>query len=74
MKLKTYMTENNLSQSDLARQLNMTQAAVSMWVSGERRPDWASLAKLAQLTGGAVTANDFMPVLESAAPAQEAAQ
>lgn len=74
MKLKTYMTENNLSQSDLARQLNMTQAAVSMWVSGERRPDWDSLAKLAHLTGGAVTANDFMPVPESAAPAQEAAQ
>jgi transcriptional regulator with XRE-family HTH domain len=70
MKLLSYLREANLKQADFAGRVGVTEAAVSRWCNGKGRPSWDVLARIASVTGGAVTAADFMP---DAAPGQAAA-
>jgi len=69
MKLLSYLRETNLKQADFASRVGVTEAAVSRWCNGKGRPSWDVLARIASVSGGAVTAADFMPD----APAGQAA-
>lgn len=61
MKLASYLSEAGLTDQAFADQIGKSQSAVNRLRRGETRPDWETLAKIAQATNGAVTANDFMP-------------
>lgn len=39
--------ERKLTQSDLAKALNVTQAAIGNWELGKREPDYTTLARIA---------------------------
>jgi DNA-binding transcriptional regulator YdaS (Cro superfamily) len=46
----------------LAEQLNVSVSTVSRWVTGETLPDADMVARIGELTGGAVTAHDMHQV------------
>lgn len=43
----------NVDQAELARRLEVSQSAVSKWISGQGKPDYESCLRLALLTGWA---------------------
>ena len=45
--IKILRVEKNLSQEDLAKQMNVTQTAVSQWEKGKTNPDMKTADKLA---------------------------
>lgn len=53
--LATWLARHDLSQRELARRLEVTEAAVSAWVLGTRRPERHRDA-IERITGGAVRA------------------
>lgn len=54
------MTENSLTAQGLADRLGSTSVrTVQKWMSGERRPRGEQIRKIAEITGGQVTFNDF---------------
>lgn len=65
MKLETYLSEHELTDEAFAALINRNQSTVSRLKRGVTRPDWQTLAAIANATDGAVTANDFMPVPQS---------
>lgn len=70
MTLSEFKVARGLSLTALAALLGKPVSTVHSWLSGARRPDWDSLAVIQHATGGAVTANDFVPPLPAG---QEAA-
>lgn len=60
MKLSEYLHENKIS--DLAFAERIKRDPVTVWrLRTERtRPDWPTVEKIIEETGGAVTANDFL--------------
>ena len=50
-KLKEWLTANNHSQEWLARQLGVTQGAVSHWITGRMTPTADNLVKMSDVTG-----------------------
>lgn len=67
MKLSSYLQDESLSPSDFARQIGVTPRAVQFYLSGDRRPRWNIIARIAVVTGGAVTANDWAGYVEKKA-------
>jgi transcriptional regulator with XRE-family HTH domain len=61
MKLSDYMSLRGLTDEALAKSVGVDRSAVTKWRRETMRPDWPSLAKLAEVTKGAVTPNDFLP-------------
>jgi transcriptional regulator with XRE-family HTH domain len=61
VKLDLYLAQTHTSRQDLAKALGVSNESVRRYCSGERKPDWTVLAKLTQITHGAVSANDFVP-------------
>ncbi len=47
-RLKELRTENNLSQNELAKLLNMSKMAISHWESGHSKPSITQLIVLAE--------------------------
>ena len=65
MRLGDYLATNKISATEFASRIDATQAAVSRYVTGKRIPEPAIMAKIVQVTDGAVTPNDFYaPELE----------
>lgn len=65
MKLLTYMADRDLDDSALAEKIgNCSEYAVRKWKYGERIPRLAHLIRIAEVTEGAVTANDFVPLVD----------
>jgi transcriptional regulator with XRE-family HTH domain len=64
MQLKTYLSENSVSLSEFARLVGASEGGIRKWLTGERVPRPEAVRKIQEVTGGAVTANDFF---ESAA-------
>jgi transcriptional regulator with XRE-family HTH domain len=62
MRLAEYLTANGLTPEKFADELGVDAVSVRRYMSGTRRPRWAVMARIADLTGGQVTANDFVPV------------
>lgn len=45
-RLKELRTEKQLSQAELAKELNVSQRSISSWETGFRQPDYATLTLL----------------------------
>jgi hypothetical protein len=60
MHLRDYQRQQGLTLTALAARLGRPVSSVHGWLRGSRRPDHASLRRIHEATGGAVTANDFM--------------
>lgn len=67
MTLADYLTDRRITAAEFAEKLGVHRSTVSRWIGppsddGETfRPSWDQLSKIKDLTGGLVTANDFMP-------------
>jgi len=60
MQLKTYLEKDNTTQEQFAETLGVAQATVNRWINGTRMPRPAHMRRIAEVTGGEVTANDFV--------------
>lgn len=56
-----------LSQDELAGLCGVTRWTINRIELGERNPSYALMLKIIEATGGAVTANDFLPESSEAA-------
>lgn len=72
MKLAEYLASKDISVPDFADMVNVERQSVHRWLKNERVPDALRLAKIAEVTGGAVTPNDFfeLAVLATEGPVQ----
>lgn len=61
MKLNAYLADKKMSVADFAKLVPVDPVTVHRWISGGRFP-MKHLAKIAEITQGAVTANDFVTV------------
>jgi transcriptional regulator with XRE-family HTH domain len=68
MTLDSWRSTNGLSFAELGRRLGCSRQQALRLCQGSRTPGRATLRRVAELTGGAVTPNDFFPEA-SAAPA-----
>lgn len=59
MTLSEYLTRHQISDRDFASLIKVRPFAVYRYRRGWRRPCWAALKRITEVTGGAVTANDF---------------
>lgn len=59
--LRRWRRARDMTQGELAQLLGVRLFAVSRYERGERTPRPAVLARIRDVTGGAVTANDFLP-------------
>jgi transcriptional regulator with XRE-family HTH domain len=68
MTLNDYLDRYGLKQAAFAKRVGVSQAAICRYCNG-RRPASAQIDAIMKATGGAVTANDFVPddVLKDAA-------
>jgi transcriptional regulator with XRE-family HTH domain len=57
--LAAFMTSNGLSDEDVASAIEVSRVTVSRIRRGKVRPDWSTIKKLKEFSGGSVTADDF---------------
>ncbi len=60
--LSDYMDAHNLTDDDVAAALGRTRSTVSRIRRRKMRPDWETIEKIQEFTGGQVTANDFVKI------------
>jgi transcriptional regulator with XRE-family HTH domain len=65
MKLQDYRQQNGISPTQLAELLAVSPMAVSRYERGQRIPEPPVMQRIAEATGGAVTANDFYGITET---------
>lgn len=61
MKLGSYLTAVDKSPEWFAARIGVDPVTVRRYLSGSRRPEWDVIAVIMEVTGGVVTANDFVP-------------
>ena len=59
--LRAYRETVGLTCTAFAKKLGVTPAALSRWEARKRNPSFNRIRQIQELTGGAVSANDFMP-------------
>jgi predicted transcriptional regulator len=60
MKLAQYLKDKALNHAEFARQIGVSQVAVSRYATGDRRPKPHIIKKIMEVTHGVVDANDFL--------------
>lgn len=60
MKLANFLESKGISQAKFADLIGVEQAAISRYITGTRMPRKEHLARIRTVTGGAVTADDFV--------------
>ena len=60
MRLDAYLTEKGLKGPEFAALIGVTEETVRRYIKGERKPEWPILDRINKVTGGQVTANDFL--------------
>jgi transcriptional regulator with XRE-family HTH domain len=60
MRLSDWMSATGLEDDSLARMVGSDRSTISRIRRGLNRPSWELVAKLTKLSGGAVSANDFL--------------
>ena len=65
MQLSDYLREKSLTTTEFGRRIGTSHATVSRLATGKRRPGWDLLAKIIKETDGAVTADDFLEILDT---------
>lgn len=73
MTLDQFRRDRNLRLTDLASLLGAKPSTVHGWLNGHRRPSWEWVERIHEVTGGAVSADDFMTCPSSHAAASEPA-
>ena len=61
MNLATYLSENNVTQSELARLLGISPVLIHQWKSGERKVPAQRCPAIERVTKGAVRCEDLRP-------------
>lgn len=62
MKLNDWIIKSEITNAEFASKVGVTRQAMWRYRMGERMPKPAVIAKIHEVTGGAVTANDFHAV------------
>lgn len=62
MTLSDWIIKEDLTAAEVARRLNVSHSTVGRWCTAKLFPSRDSLIAIQSVTGGCVTANDFMPV------------
>lgn len=60
MRLTDYLQKHDLTHAQFAVQIGATQAAVTRYANGRRKPSLDKLVVIEAVTGGAVRAIDFL--------------
>lgn len=63
MKLDKYLNSAGMSQTELARRLNVTQGMVWQWLNGRRRVSAEQVLSIERATEGQVSRHDLRPDL-----------
>ncbi len=66
MTLADFLKKKNIRQADFAEQIGRSAAYVSMICRGQIWPSRDVITRIIKVTGGKVTANDFMQPNEAA--------
>jgi transcriptional regulator with XRE-family HTH domain len=66
MHLSDYMTAKNLNDDQVAGAIGVSRVTVSRIRRRKVRPDWPTIIKLKEWSGGAMTADDFEEVAGAA--------
>ena len=66
MKLKDYLAKVNMRPTAFAREIGVAPTTVTRWIRGHRHPEMRAVQKIIKATRGRVTANDFLPLADSA--------
>ena len=69
MKLKEYLALNAVKQKDFARNIGVSEVAVTNYLSGNRFPKPYVMRKIFEATGGLVDANSFYDISPSGSAA-----
>lgn len=67
MKLETYLSSKSLTRTEFAELIGTTQASVSRYVTGERRPSIEMIDKIDKATKGKVKMRDWFKEIPEAA-------
>lgn len=69
MTLNDYLTKTGLSHAAFANEVgDVTEHGVKKWARGERLPRRNALRRIAEVTGGMVTATDFLNSVAAMVP------
>jgi hypothetical protein len=60
MKLQAYLSEKDISLETFAKLVGASTFGVRKWIRGERLPRKNALKRIGEVTGGEVTAVDFL--------------
>jgi transcriptional regulator with XRE-family HTH domain len=69
--LADYMAEKGLSDETVAEGISRSRPTVSRIRRRLVRPDWETIEKIKEFTGGASTADDYQNIEEQTSPASE---
>jgi len=59
-RLRRWLSENEVTQADLAAACEVTKPNVCHWLAGRSRPGWRACAVIERMTGGSVTMRDWL--------------
>jgi transcriptional regulator with XRE-family HTH domain len=59
MKLKDYLASKSITAAEFGRRIKVSQAAVTRYAAGDRIPEPDIMRRIARITGGIVSPNDF---------------
>jgi transcriptional regulator with XRE-family HTH domain len=62
--LRSWREKHGLTAEELGDKIGVSKAAVSRYERGHRRPDWPILSRIAEVTKGKITADDFLSTSE----------
>ena len=64
MRLGEWLKQNEKTPAQLAEEMGVKRSTVSRWVKGQM-PNVPAVLRIIEITGGKVTANDFLPEAEA---------
>ncbi len=62
MTITEFLAQSETSDAALAEAIGVSRQSLHRYKTGERRPEWDVLERLAKVTNGNVTPNDFIDV------------
>jgi len=74
MTLNEFMTLHKIEPGDFAKRAGVTREALRLWLARQRTPRQKAMARIVEMTDGAVTPNDFLPTAAQRLEPTEAAE
>jgi hypothetical protein len=65
LKLDQFLAEKDMSRADFAKAIGVSEVSVTRYIGGTRLPQPAIMARIAVVTDGAVTPNDFLLAVDA---------